>query len=254
LSTPEFLQFVEQIRRNIGKTFQYLLEKSEAEEQAAVTKHLQLTGALESIPFKDIDDGKHLPKYQSLQRSFVLVMPRTYRKRDLIKYAILSWFLPEITSWELRETIRARALEKQFWEIGCYTYSLDCCMMALYQEVDLSHSDLFGNILKNNVSWIKTVLDKSLTNEEIKEVKMKRYPVIDFCHIELRTIAKSRPKQRRRGYNDHGSRQPIHRSGLGKYSRDYQLDLLQEQVELRRAQFLLLQRNRINRVLLEGYT
>jgi hypothetical protein len=124
-------------------------------------------------------------------------------------------------------------------------------MQALYQEVDLSHSDLFGNLLKSNTSPVRHKISSATGDEALDRPDIKKW-VTDFCLLELVIPAKVKPKVFRRGYNDHGSGRPNHKSGLGEYSEDITLDCLQERIELRRAQFSLKWTNRILQVIEAG--
>jgi len=252
MNFPQFDRFKVEIERNIRKTFKVLIKDSEAAEQAVIAKHQKLSGSLESEYYSDSREQLSTVFFSD-PVWYKIRMPRTFNKRALIKYAVLSWFLPTHTSWELRETIQSRAREKQFWEIGCYTYSFDCCIQALYQEVDLSHSDLFGNILKSTTSPVRHKITSVTGQEDMNTPYLKRR-VTDFCLLELVIPAREKPKVFRRGYNDHGSGQPNHKSGLGEYSEDVELDNLQEWIDFRRAQYSLQWTTRILQVVEAGYT
>lgn len=250
MNFPQYNQFKVEVERNIRKTFKTLIKDSEAAEEAVVTKHQKISGSLESVTDWDYDTKESIFFLEN-PIEYKLSFPRTYNKRALIKYAILSWFLPTHTAWELRESISKRAREKQFWEIGCYTYSFDCCLQALFQEVDLSHSDLFGNILKNNTSPVRHKISSAQGKDVLEKSEIKKW-VTDFCILDLAIPAKEKTRVYRRGYNDHGSGRPNHKSGLGEYSEDIQLDILQERIELKRAQFSLKIKTRILQVIEAG--
>jgi len=182
---------------------------------------------------------------------FKVNIPKIYSNRFLKKYAIISWFLPTYTQWELREVLRQRAIEKQFPELGSYLQSKKCCLMTLYLQTDLTHSDLFGNLLKTNTSFQKITIKKDPENGD-SENGTKKVPVTDFCTLALVRPAKAKPKVFRRGYNDHGSYREDHEKGRDAFKYDYQSDLLQEEIDLKRAQFSLLWRYKINQVLARG--
>lgn len=248
-----FKVFKSEVKKIVFKYFRNLINASEAEEKAVISKHRKLSGI-------DIPNTRRRRKRQKIQFTeifsdpveYKVDFPRTFNKRALIKYAILSWFLPEFTSWELRETIRTRAFEKQYVELSCYTHSYDCCMKALFQKVDLSHSDLFGNLLKQTTSPIRVRLSKAQGEDALDRESLKRQ-VADFVALRLILPGKAVPKVFRRGYNDHGSCRPNDKSGLGEYTEDDSLEILQEHIELKRIQFLISWKNRIHSVLSEGY-
>lgn len=155
----------------------------------------------------------------------VLKIPKLYRKKDLVKYAILSWYLPEWTKFELQEFLRQKSAQLHFPEVGSYIYSKEVMLASLYRENDYKKNDLFGNILQKGVFvWQQTSSGR---------IRIKQP---DLCFISTKRRKKARPKVYRRGYNDHGSLPPedIKKARI-EIKKDINLELEQAKIELRRT-------------------
>jgi len=252
MNSTKFNSFCAEVEKAIRTTFHAFLQQSVADELAVTSKHLRLQEMIDSGPKKKKKNEESDFGLTPGPIWFEVRLPRCYSKRFLIKYSILSWFLPELTAWELRETIRRRASEKQYYEIECYIYSKDCCMLALFQEVDLRHSDLFGNLLKSSYTYIRPTFDKQQEATLSQQDRVKR-KVADFCSLLLVRPKKSLPKTFRRGYNDHGSKAPDDvRIRREEFQKDIFNTLEHEEIELRKVRFALQQRTRIHEILARG--
>jgi len=237
--TPKYEVFCTQVEKKVRKVFHDLLKKSEAAEQAVLAKSLRLLGG-------DLTEEEEIEETGTATvHWFEVELPRSYQKRFLIKYSILSWYLPVQTGFELREILQKRALEKQYIEIASYCYSKECCLRALYMEIDLRHNDLFGNLLKEPMSYISRTYQVSPT-EEPRRVKFR---VADSVILKLRSPRRARPKVYRRGYNDHGSTTPDDKKGRNDFRNDYTSTQIQRLIELRRTILHLQISNRILEIL-----
>lgn len=108
---------------------------------------------------------------------------------DSIRLSILVWYLPEEISYILRldleENLRKFSLEDQF--LLKQFLSSKAEMLLFLQETRLWHTrEFFGNVLNRNY-------------------KLDRYFKIFFLKQKIKRT------QRKRGYQDHGSRVPDHK-------------------------------------------
>lgn len=116
--------------------------------------------------------------------------PRDFRQ--LRSLCILQWYVPETLHWrmflDLKDFSFSQLNEKQRIEIQILLSSKEDMISYLYFTERYSGSEIFGNILGNDLTDLK----KSMI---FKRLKYKR------------------PKRaiRRRGYKDKGSRRPDHR-------------------------------------------
>jgi len=230
----DFLTFCSELDKQVRLKFFNLIERSEAEEQAVISKHLKL-----------LEDGLGETSEEEDWKSpnpmwFEIRLPRNFSKNFLIKYALLSWYLPEITSFELREIIRKRATEKGFFELASYCHSKKLCSLAFFREIDLTKSELFGNIIQEGSIEISKFSDP-----DSGQLKTKRIRIPDFCFLVLRSPQRATPRVFRRGYNDHGSTTPDDRKGRNDYKLDWRSTQEQNIIELRRMEFSLQEQNRI---------
>jgi hypothetical protein len=160
--------------------------------------------------------------------------PKLSTKRDLVKYSILSWFLPPYTRFELQEVLRQKALAHRYFEVEVYLHSKELCAGALYLETDYRLNDVFGNILQKGIfCWTKTLLGS--------RVKVKNK---DFCFLKLKNKQKPKHPQRKRGYNDHGSLPTDQERYYKKVNEEYG-NLHYLEYEEKKTIFLLRQQNRI---------
>lgn len=221
--SKDFIQFKYGLEKHISKTFSNLLLRSEAEEQAVITKHLQPT---------ESSNGGMIEKGLELQ----IKIPRVFRKRDLIKYSILSWYVPSLTQFELQEILRQKSVQLHLPEIQSYLYSKEVMLATLYLEIDYNKNDLFGNILQNGIyNFIRTDDGKR------KKIKIKDQIILSTKHRN-----KPRKKVYRRGYNDHGSLPPFDEVERRKVLRESEsLSILQARIELQRTYEKITASNRI---------
>jgi len=248
----KFENFVVQVETVVRKNFQELIKSTEASEKAIVAKHSELSGRNNKSRGLRYHTGR-TKKFYSDSISYSIKIPRSYSKRFLIKYAILSWYLPTFSSWELRETLRQRAKEKLYYEIDSYLYSYDCCNLALFQQVDLSHSDLFGNLLKETHTFIRP--STKMTTEPLDNRGSRKVKVRDSVTLRIHVQGYSKPKARRRGYNDQGSKAPDDKRILREeIQKDWFNTWKNEEIELRRTQYSSQSRARIHDILLKGYS
>jgi hypothetical protein len=119
-----------------------------------------------------------------------IIFPRNFRL--LRTLAIVQWYLPEELHWKFLIDMKSLSYswlnDKQWLELAIYLSSKTNCEKYLYHTKRYSGSELFGNILGND-------LEDLLENLRIR----KGYH------------QKPKRKVRRRGYQDHGSRRPDHK-------------------------------------------
>lgn len=122
----------------------------------------------------------------TLLEDFELIYPRNFRLLRCL--CIFQWFFPENFHWrvllDLKEMKFAHLNEKQRIEIQLLLNSKETMLTYLFETKRYSSSEIFGNILRND------------SKELFQSIKLKR------------RNRKVRKTQRRRGYQDHGSRKP----------------------------------------------
>lgn len=182
--------FVKGLEKHIHKTFDSLLKQSEAEEHAVISKHLKLVSESFAHPDKAGSEIK-------------LSVPRIFKKSDIIKYSILSWYCTTWTRFELQEFLRKKCTQLRLFEIETlYLYSKELMLYTLFRENDCTHGNLFGNILQPGI-YINNYYQDF---EGIKKIRLKKS---DFIKLVLSTRTKPKKKVFRRGYNDKGSLPPF---------------------------------------------
>lgn len=212
MNQESLFNFKKGLEKHIEKTFASLLKEARAEEQAVITKHLKL---LEESSVKTKKQPHH---------EIVLQFPRLFSVRNIIKYAVLSWWLPDWTRIELQEVLRIKALKLDYPEVGAYLYSRELCIFALYRETDCSHSDLFGNLLQNGV------FENINTAEGSRRIKKP-----DLIRLKIKFDPSPLRVNRKRGYNDHGSYSSISERAR-KVADQSAGQALQLEIELKRLQ------------------
>lgn len=207
-----YANFCNEVERHISEIFGDSLRKSEAEEEAVISKPFQLT------------DGGKEDHYDAWRNYGYKIGPvPALRRNNWILLAILSWYLPEVTGWELREYLLTRNKELRVKEMESYLQTKNLMLFNLYKEYDFSHSTIFGNILKPRKS-----------NGDPNR-RRKTWYQNTLC---IKLISNRRPKptkaNRKRGYHDHGSLPDPAKKGR------FEVDnagLRQIEIELSREQF-----------------
>jgi hypothetical protein len=142
-----------------------------------------------------------------LQDRYLFTRARSLKEKMAL--AIASWFLPEIVGvlirMDLEEKLKYLSLEDQTQLSLCLESKAECLLFLI--ETRLWHSrDFFGNMVPR---------------------MLKQVSFIKFKRIKPRKVV---PSQRKRGYDDHGSRVPDHKI-LPKS--DWSLTELQNEKELK---------------------
>lgn len=174
-----FEAFEENLRNHVLTNFRSLLEQSKAEEAVTIAKHLNVSSNADF----DLSVNREIRLHLKVDR---------FSQRNITMLSILSWFLPEITRWELQESMRFRIKMNNMVGAESYLYSYNLCVFKLYRMDDYTHSDIFGNILDPRVLQGAVLGDR-------KSFRRLR--------VWLYLPWKQRPEtgERKRGYNDHGS-------------------------------------------------
>lgn len=184
-----YIQFCKGLDKHINKTFAKLLKQSEAESQALISTSLETDSKGDFLKDKiGVEVRLHLPKI--------------FRKTDVIKYCILSWYLDPWTQFELQEFLRRKCTQMKYYEVETlYLYSKDLMKYTLFRENDCTLGSLFGNILQPGVF----VNNYYQTPEGPKKIRKKR---TDFCFLSMQFRNRPRKTVYRRGYKDKGSLPP----------------------------------------------
>jgi len=235
---PTYEVFCQELERVVKKVFAKLLSDSEAAEQAVLTRSSWYFGS-------DLETGE-FTEGEVIHHTLGVKFPRVFTKRGLLKYAILSWFLPDQTRFELQEILLQRAKQRNFPEIASYCYSKKFCLKALFLEIDLSLTDLFGNLLREG-SYINRPSCVQIPGEPNLS---KRVKVPDSVKLILLLPKKKKRRTFRRGYDDHGSTTPDDKKGRKEFSHDIRSWTQQNLIELERSSFDLKVSNRLR--FLEG--
>lgn len=118
--------------------------------------------------------------------SYYFRYPKDFRL--LRALAIIQWYFPEEFHWriylDLTEKSHSQLSSKQRIELSLLLSSEDNCKKFLFETKRYSSNEIFGNILKNDMQDLLKNLKISKRNLKVKRT------------------------QRRRGYNDKGSRKP----------------------------------------------
>lgn len=187
------------LEKHINKEFHNLIRTSEASEQIVVSTHLSTDCTDQVLRSRE-------------EEYYSLCLPKNlFTKRSLIKYAILSWFLPPLTQFELQEILRSKARAQHYIEIESYIYSYELCALAIYLETDYSQNDVFGNILQEG----------NMVNGFDLSGKKKKVNSRDYCFLNLNRKSRIRRPQRKRGYNDHGSSASLQTKVIKKLNQEY---------------------------------
>jgi hypothetical protein len=214
--TETFIEFVEGFEQQVFKIFGPMLQRTAAQEQDVIALYLE-----------HIRLGIENDCYPTGQE-FKLKLPRLFSERALIKYSILSWYMPDSTRFELQEFLRKKAHQQHFPYIEVLTSTKEIMMMSLFTEQRLKLPDLFGNVLtEGSWYWMRTS-----SNKKVK-VLCK-----DFCLLTLENnTSKPKTKVFRKGYNDQGSRAEFDIAvARQEWRGSAEQRLLQAQIELRRQE------------------
>jgi len=128
-------------------------------------------------------------------REIRLIRPRGQGERLLACLAILSWYLPDLTRFELQEYLRKKTREHQLLHLETYLQTKNLMVYCLYREYDFKRNDLFGNIL----------VPRGRSGQILSATKPNEMNIF----IGLRTKPEPKFFQRKRGYTDHGSKADI---------------------------------------------
>ena len=222
-----FDQFQKGLDQHILRTFHVFLTECEAEDQAITSKHLQF------------DQGELKGELSREKEEIRLKFPKIFSRKNLLKYSILSWYMPFLTRFELQEVIRRKAEAAQFSEIKIYLHSKKVCAFALFRETDYSLNNVFGNILQKGI--FINLKDDFNKNHRIKSK--------DFCYLTLQRKPKVLIAERKRGYNDHGSLPSDSERNYKEVNRVYgNLHFLE--IEQKRLNFQILSDIRLSEILL----
>lgn len=206
-----FQKFEEECEKWILTTFREMLNSSEASEQAILSKPLQLF----------FSRRKKVNRVE-VNSDISIKYPKLFSSRSLIKYAILSWYLPPYTQILLQEVLEVKATRLHFPEVKSYLYSKKYMLANLYLETDYKHSEIFGNLLTKGVQ----------NNIRTSEGEKRRITATDSVLLVLCNSSTAKRKVRRRGYNDQGSRAPKGVSAAREEAKgDIYLTLLHQKLE-----------------------
>jgi len=208
--------------------------------------------------------SKEINEIPDVNLELRILVPRAFTRRSLLKYAILSWYLPEVSRFELQEYLRRTAERINYPELTIYINSREICFSALFLEYDYRKNDLFGNILqpgvyiwKNNTLLSSEYLEFRDLSESEKKVFSKEKDLRSKTavpdQILLIPVHPRKPKKKvfRRGYNDHGSRPELD-VAIARKEQKYDAYWTEQQlkIENRRVQSKLHQQNRLFEIIL----
>lgn len=185
----DFHSFIQEVDSQVIQIFGDQINVSSAEEMACLTKPFQLT--------EETDESEY-ERWRNYSYSLGKLPRLTKLNWRLL--AILSWYLPEVTGWELREYLLKRNQELRIKEMESYLQTKNLMLFILFKQYDFTHSTLFGNVLRPRRSDGTPFRDKSSKNQLCIVLRQRRRP-------------RRRRSERKRGYPDHGSRQDEHKKG-----------------------------------------
>jgi hypothetical protein len=178
-----YLRFLNGLDKRIQEKFSVFLEMCKTEDLAVITKLL----AEESLD--------HEAELKYIRSDPVLVLPKLSNRREMMKYAILSWWMPEYTGFNVRQDLLQRGRRYSFPEIEVYLQSKEICVLALMRRTDFQLNDLYGNILIPEVTKKITLEDGTVWKKQVP----------DWLSYSFKKPRRARKAQRKRGYNDQGS-------------------------------------------------
>lgn len=148
----------------------------------------------------------------TLLEDFDLNYPRSFRMLRCL--CIFQWYFPEYLHWriflDLREMKFAFLNEKQRIEIQLLLNSKETMLTFLYETEKYSSNEIFGNILRNDCKELFQSLKLKSRNKKVRKT------------------------QRRRGYQDHGSRKPAE-----KWSESYDISFTERMNEIEARRYHL---------------
>lgn len=164
----------------------------------------------------------------TLLEEFELILPRTFRLLRCL--CIFQWYFPEILHWrilmDLKEKKFAFLNEKQRIEIQLLLESKETMLTYLYETKRYSSHEIFGNILRNDSRELFQILNLKSRSRKVRKT------------------------QRRRGYQDHGSRKPAE-----KWSESYDRTFTERMNEIEARRYHLNKlTNRLIKILRKIYT
>lgn len=160
--------------------------------------------------------------------NFDIIYPRNFRMIRCL--CIFQWYFPEILHWrillDLKEMKFAHLNEKQRIEIQLLLNSKETMITYLYETKRYSSFEIFGNILRNDCKELFLSLNLKIRSRKVRKI------------------------QRKRGYQDHGSRKPAEK-WLETY--DFSFTERMNEIEARRYHLNKLT-NRLIKILEKIYT
>jgi len=203
---PNFIRFVNGLEGFFAsEPHRSFFEKIAAHEQAVISK--QLNFVLENmgdLPSEILVRKFHLKNWEN---------PNS--PRDVLKMAILSWWMSPQTAHEVQDVLRILIRQKHMLYLDCYLQSKEITLALLYLETDVKHSDLFGNLLLLKMR-------KTFRGSDGEKEISRRFQV-KIPDLELTWEIPPRPKKKgfRKGYHDHGSMATISQRNLRKGIREH---------------------------------
>lgn len=202
----DFLNFKEGLEKHIQLRFHSLLVQCEASE-------LVVTNTLRTLKFRDAK-GIHDLQFEPFE--IKLRINRPLQQGQILQLAILSWWCPPLTQFELQESLRKECTSNlSIFDYQIYLESKELCLAALFLETHVSKRTLFGNILTGKYRVRQRVPgEKTITF--LKNLKVQ---------LEIELYREPRKKVYRRGYNDHGSLPPTDTVGIRKLNEEISTSL-----------------------------
>lgn len=192
---------------------QEVLNSAAASELVVTNTHLQ--GFIQV-------DGKRR-QLSEINYEHRLRISRPFNSQLFLQYAILSWYLPPISRFELQESLRNYCThDLNYWDYQIYLESQDLMMAAIFRETHVTHRTLFGNILTGY--YFQKVTENGKTRTIKSKVRIK---------LTIEVPSRTRPKVYRRGYNDHGSSAPEDKKILRR-ELETEGNKIQSEIELER--------------------
>lgn len=179
-------------------------DKNLNQEQFNIQLSKTVKKALSSLASQSF--ANHVLDSPTLLENFSIKYPRTFRETRAL--CIFLWFLPEGLKFrillDLKEKSFSHFNQKQRMEIQLLLESKEIMQIYLFETKRYSSSEIFGNFLGNDFKELMSNLKFVQKNFYLKR------------------------SQRRRGYQDHGSRRPEDR---WKETSDYTLTAEQNRLE-----------------------
>lgn len=156
------------------------------------------TQTIEILRRAVIDTPTFLEDYEIIVRNNKLI--------SLRGLAVLSYYVPEILGWKIREVLEKKLYKlnsKDQLRLSSLLINKESMLVFLYETQEFSSNEIFGNLLREGLL-------------ELKRLKI------------YRPTYKIKRPQRKRGYDDKGS---LRSSDRWLPSEDYELTELQNEIE-----------------------